>query len=811
MMIAGTSKRARRVVGAGGCAALLLAWWALPVRADLPVISVTALSPPGARAGTTVEVAVSGADLDDLAELRFSHPGIFARTATDAAGKAVANKFLVAVGPGVPPGVYDARAVGRFGISLPRAFAVGEWPEAAEGPTNTSPGGATEVAVGSTVSGNCVAAAVDYFRFAGKAGQRVLIDCASREIDSRLEAVLVLTDTAGRELERSRRGGQIDFTPPADGAYLVAVHDATFRGGPEFFYRLTISTGPHVDYVFPPAGVAGTKGKFVLYGRNLGSGAAAANLAIDGKPLEQLPVEIDLPATGAAQVVSGIAPPAPPQVAQRGFAYRLRTDRGTSNPVFILFADSAPVAESAANDQPDQAPKVAPPALVAGQFFPQRDRDWLSFDAKKGEVWKLDVRSNRLGAATDPFLLVQRVTKSDKGETQSADVQEVYDSDDSGGGADYSTASRDPGYRLEVGEDGTYRVAVRDLFNTTRDDPRLTYVLAARKEAPDFALMAAPVRAGVKDAPTPLLRRGGSVPVRVVAVRRDGFNGDISLSAEGLPAGVTCSGAIPAGSNAGALVFTAAENAGNWVGPVRILGKADVGGAPAVREASGAAVTLNPGESPTEAVRSRLTAEFALGVCGHDLSPLAIEPAEQKTWEAPVGGKAQVPLKLTWRGEAAGKFKLKAAGPPAIDGAPEFEIDAKAPTANLELDLNRFKLPPGVSTLYVRAEGKVKHVRNADIYKAAEEAKVAAEKAAADAAAALKQATEKLAAAKAGTDADATKAAEKAAADADAAVKAAEERKKQATAKVAEVGPKDVDAVLYSGAITVKVVPPPAK
>src|SRR5438477_8694828 len=131
-------------------------------RADLPGARLTSVFPPGARVGTTVEVTVAGDDLDDVSELRFSHPGVFSRPAVDAAGRSQPNKFVVAVGPSVPPGSYDARAVGRFGVSNPHVFAVGELPETVEGTTNTSPGGATEIAVDSTVSGNCTASAVDH-------------------------------------------------------------------------------------------------------------------------------------------------------------------------------------------------------------------------------------------------------------------------------------------------------------------------------------------------------------------------------------------------------------------------------------------------------------------------------------------------------------------------------------------------------------------------------------------------------------------------------------------------------------------------
>ena len=661
--------------------------------------------------------------------------------------------------------------------------------------------------VGAVVNGQCIAGAVDHFRFTARRGQRVLVECAPREIDSKMEPELVLTDPAGRELERSRTGDVLDFTAPADASYVLQVHDAVFRGGPEYFYRLTVSAGPHVDFVFPPAGAAGAKGKHVVYGRNLPGGAPAPGVSVNGKPLEQVAAEIEIP-PAVPSVCSLIASPA--QALLDGLAYRVRTDRVASNPVLIGSGDATPVAEQNANDKPAEAQKLVVPCEVAGQFFPRGDRDWYSFDAKKGDVYWLEVFCQRLGLAADPFLLVQRVTKNDKGEEQSADVQEVYDSESNVGGPEFNTASRDPSYRLEAKEDGTYRVQVRDLFNTLRDDPRLVYRLSVRREKPDFRLAVMPLKPGadLKELPSPpLLRKGGSVAVRVVALRRDGFNGEIALSAEGLPAGVTCApSTIDAGSTVGALVFTAAEDAAAWAGPVRVVGKAQVAGAEAVREARGASVLWPVPDPATEPVRSRLAGDgCVVAVSAAEVAPLSIEPAESKPLEVAAGAKLKVPLKLKNRTGPAGKLKVKVAGHPALDRAPEVEVDGNAKEASLEVDLNQLKLPPGMHTLYVRAEGPVKYLRNPEALKTAEEAKQRAEKAATEAAAAAKQAAEKLAAAKAGKDAEATKAAEKAAAEADVKAKETENQKQAAAKAAAEAGPKDVPAVLYSAPIVVKV------
>ena len=304
-----------------------------------------------------------------------------------------------------------------------------------------------------------------------------------------MDAALILYDAAGKELQRNRSGGLLDFAAPADGEYHLKVYDFLFRGGGEYFYRLAVGTGPHIDFIFPPSGLAGTKGKYLLYGRNLPGGTPAKDLAIDGKPLEQLEVEIELPREPASQKQFS-SPQKLADATLDAFEYRLSTPQGVSNPVLLSFATGPVVPERQPNDQPAQAQSISPPCEYVGQFYPPGDQDWVTFEAKKGDVYWVEVFSQRLGLPTDPFALIQRVTKNDKGEEQLSDVKELYDTDSNIGGAEYKTATRDPSGRFEAGENGTYRIQVRDLFNRSQADPRLVYRLSIRKEAPDFRLVA---------------------------------------------------------------------------------------------------------------------------------------------------------------------------------------------------------------------------------------------------------------------------------------------------------------------------------
>src|SRR5207244_1876072 len=100
---------------------------------------------------------------------------------------------------------------GRFGASNPRAFAVGDLNEIDEPASNNSPETASALTTGTTVNGRSSANTVDYFKFTAKKGQRILIECVARAIDSRLDPVLSLSDSKGKEMERSRRGGLLDF------------------------------------------------------------------------------------------------------------------------------------------------------------------------------------------------------------------------------------------------------------------------------------------------------------------------------------------------------------------------------------------------------------------------------------------------------------------------------------------------------------------------------------------------------------------------------------------------------------------------
>jgi hypothetical protein len=512
---------------------------------------------------------------------------------------------------------------------------------------------------------------------------------------------------------------------------------------------------------------------------------------MDGKPLEQLVVSIEIPTNEKTrQRLSTGFPVRPPEAVMDGFEYRLSTPKGISNPVLLGFATAPVVLEQEPNNKPAQAQAIVPPCEVAGQFFPNSEQDWFTFEAKKGDTFWIEVFSQRLGLPTDPFILIQRVKKKDKGEEESSDVQELYDSDTNIGEREFNTVTRDPVARFEAKEDGTYRLLVRDLFQRTERSPRFVYRLSLRRETPDFRLIAQTVapkfKADAKDIPIsmPLLRRGETIPIRVMAFRRDGFNGDIQLALENPPPGLLFDGDyIPAGKNSDFVLLTAAENAPAYAGPIKLVGKAKIGDKELIREARGGTLVFPVVNTDSERPESRMTRELVLAICDKEAAPISVAAAEKRLREANADSKVEIPLRIDRRGDFTAKLKLKPLGPGAPDALKEFEVEGKATNAILKLDLAALKLAPGEYLFAVQGQTTGKYRNNPEAAGLAEAAAKEADKLAGELGALTKQRGEEF------------DKAVKALADSEASAKAA--REKLATAKTA-AGKAPVDEALKS-------------
>ena len=121
------------------------------------------------------------------------------------AGPVSAVKYKVTIPADVPIGIHDVRIFNKWGISNPRAFVVGDQTEVLEKEPNNDVPQAQKVELNTTINGVISTPTdVDYFSFAGKKGQRVVVSCLASSIDSRLHPVVELYDPSGKMLASNR-------------------------------------------------------------------------------------------------------------------------------------------------------------------------------------------------------------------------------------------------------------------------------------------------------------------------------------------------------------------------------------------------------------------------------------------------------------------------------------------------------------------------------------------------------------------------------------------------------------------------------
>jgi len=799
-------------------------------RAEFPRPQLNAILPPGGQRGTAVEATVAGTDLDDLASLRFSHPGIVAKPVLaspsefDPEPRPVPGKMQIQIAPDVPPGLYDVVATGRFGVTNPRLFMVGSGKEVFQRDGIGGPATAPDVPLDATVSGVATANAADHYALTLAANQRVSLDVWAGRIDSRMTPVLEVLDANGRVLARGRRihDGDpcLDFTARNAGRHIVRVHDMYMGGGETMPYRLIISTGPVVEGVFPPVAAAGETARLTAIGRGLSSQGQSG-----GDGLEQAAVDVEI--DDAAGNAGG-------RFTRRLFAVRdLSADLldvgggvpGTAIVPPTVLASAEQVAiEQEPNDDPARPQKIALPSIVAGRFDPRGDRDWFTFDAKAGEEWVFDLSSRRLGLSTDASLLVESLTPAADGNVTAKEVAFADDGPAEFQGGILDRPALDPSITFKAPADGSYRLLVRDLTADSRGGLDRAWVLEARKPVPDFRLvvpLAQPDRADPKKLvrAVPSLPVGDRVVVEVFVVRSGGFAGDVTLEPQGLPAGVTAAPAvISARTNRGMLVLTAAEGTPPFTGSFRVLGRGRAGERDLDAMARVATLVWNVDDANAPFVMREST-DIPLAVT-IDAAPITAAAKEQKIWETQPAGKIQVPIGVVRRAGAKGPVAFTAAGLPAELKVAELKIDEKAVDGTVEITADA-KLPPGTYTVVLKGVAKLAFARNPQ---AAERARADADRIAAlakDRSARVAAAKEAVAAAASKQQSDSQggkdvvkelETASEAVKAAEAAAQAAEaeraRREEAAKAAATSAAPKDIDVPVVMAPITIVVVAP---
>jgi hypothetical protein len=686
--------------------ALIFAATALPAAsAQLPQIRLNAVYPQGGTVGSTFQIAVTDStDNDELAEMLFSEPGITATPAKTAAGAPIANTFDVTISKDVESGYYEVRLRGLFGVSNPRTFRVDTLPEASEAePNNTA-----DVAQVATLNQIINARAngpgdIDIYKVAVTAGQTITLRAEAARIDSQMQPVIQVLNDAGRRIKQARRSldqeAALVLTSDKDQTLTVKVHDVVYGGGNAFPYRLTVDTRPLVDFVWPPVVPSGAKSTVVLYGRHL-PGGEETNLKIDGTPLFRKPQIIDaVTATGPSV---GSAPSASSVDTQwwngvDGNMLRLAVCRGG----IPVYRQSDPITSDGS--------QLTGPFTVAGHFAARGKDSTIRFFAKKGEVRDIEVLSQRLGVPANSILYVEQVTTAEDGSETIKLLATEIDGRQNPGGAQLPTFTTDAAYRLTAPADSIYQLRVRDRYAGSGTSPDRFFVVDVHSPQPDYELIAfesiastdgaLPVTTGAVS-----LRRGGHYEIPVYVIREDGHSSAISITAEDLPAGVTCvPTVIPAGKSTTRLLLQAADDAPEVTLPIRISGTSGD-----LNRDAHVATLLYSGINGLPR-SGRLTHQLLLNVM-KDAQPFTVRFGMA---EAVLHQDQQllIPVTLTRRDGFNGKVDVAFSGQPANVDVPavSFSPDVATATARLFFKENA---PVGSVQLLAFATGPVKYRRN---------------------------------------------------------------------------------------------------
>lgn len=714
----------------------------------LPLPRLLSISPMGGQVGTSFDATIAAEHMEDPGPLIFQHPGIQATAKVDAQGKPIPNQYSIAIAPDVPQGLYEARLLGRLGISSARIFSVGKLTELNQKPGNTNLVNAMPLSVPSVCNAVVSSRAVDFYSFEAAQGKRYIIQCSARGIDSKLDPVVIVGDANGTDLVAQRTGDTLDFVAKASGKHTIKIHELTFKGGPGYFYRLSI---------------------------------------------EELPIDAPMPVYPSTRSVSAFSwppnglSPQSPTTEQEDATFQAITLPADITGRFYPAADVDTYVFDAKQGETwwievasERLGRPTDPSLVIQMEKPDKS-GWSDVAELNDIASPMKPSSNGYAYDGPPF---------DGGSTDILGKLEIKE------------AGR---YRLLLSDlfGGTrkdprniYRLIVRPA---QPDFAVVSWGLHMELRNGDRNALSKPLA----------LRAGNTVALEVVTVRRDGFDGEIALNVEGLPQGVTAQGLkIPAGKMRGVLLLSATQDAPQGLANATITASAKIGEQTVTHPMQMAQMVWPIPDAWGEIPSPRLVSGIPVSVTTSELAPITIAPTERKVYEAKLGEVLKIPMTHTLRSEFSGAvLQLKTMGS-GFEGNPQFDVSIGAANSEATVNLGAIKPPAGEYTIAFYGSAVAKYRYNPlaislvekELKTAQEQQQKAIEQVMQKTQAVASAAVEQKAAAEAEL-ADANKKKQ----EADALVTAAQEKLKRTNE---QASPRDTAEIIITEPVSIRVLAP---
>ena len=492
--------------------------------AQLPQNRIDWIFPNGLQIGTTTDIQITGADLEGLTSLRFSHKGLTAKPAKD-------GRWSVSVATNTQPGVYAMQAIGHWGISNPIPIIVGPLPEVRETEPNDKTAQSLTLPV--TVNGQIQAGAdVDNFSFDGKKGDRVVIEVTADSYESPLDPTIRVYSPSGSQIAESQDTTNYDpyleMSLPENGRYKLQLFDAVYGGSPAHIYRLSIHNGPVLDSVIPASVDSNQPTSLKLLGRGLSARAESSFPKLHGFAESSLSLLFDPKTANAPHSSLGVF-----SNSDSVNRYSLSQFRGQFliNPKPLAIATEPIQSEIESNDLPKQAQQLIPPFDLTGLIQQPGDVDFYHFSAKQDEIWVIETVADRQNSPAYPSVTVEKLNPDNTTKM----VAELAEMGANPFGPVFEKATRDGKLQWKAPSHGDYLIRVVHS-NSHEGDARFVYRLIMRKLKPDYQLIAIPSGA---TGPTGLTcMKGGRTAVSILLNRIDGFDSTVRVDCFDLPAGM---------------------------------------------------------------------------------------------------------------------------------------------------------------------------------------------------------------------------------------------------------------------------------
>ena len=534
-----------------GLVAAVAAW------AETPKFS--SIGPLGARRGESTEVTVFGSNLEGKARLIAPFSAEVVTLGADPASW----KVKITPAAETPVGVYTCRIRTDDGLTAPFLFAVGQVPQVQEKEDNGTFELAQPIPSPVVVEGKSEGNDVDYFRFPGKKGQRIVVDAQCSRIGSGVDPSIRLT-TASRAYIASAddtpgllTDARLTVVLPEDTDYVIELSDSRYQGAGRAVYRLLVGPVPVADEVFPLGGRKGETIGLELRGGTLPTpGVAATTLAPD--PLAD-------PNAFRPRVTNhtlGLAAPGDPVL-----------DLESLPPLVVgHLPELREPAEAGASPL-----KAVAPVVFNGRIGKKGEEDRYVVGVTPGQKLRIEVDAAGLGSALDGIL---QVKGPDGAVLANADDTPARNQDKAKAKVKKAAALSSPDPSLDF----TVPAGMTEITLTLRDlraegGAGYPYRLTVEPVAPTSFLLAT-----VDDQLN--IPRGGTVGV-AVTVTRQGFDGPIALNVANPPPGLTIRpGLINPGQAVGALTISSTPEASFEVANLKVVGEAQGAAGPIVIGAS---------------------------------------------------------------------------------------------------------------------------------------------------------------------------------------------------------------------------------